>query len=444
MRVAINEQRAFADEEFGADDWGIFISGYAPVFDSNGDFVCIVGIDLTADDYATRLSDFERAGLLALTISVLTSILVGLLAMLYQARSNQARRLQEEARVELESLAASLDSANQNLRQASWRFEQLFNVLPVACFTFDAEGVVYEWSKECKRQIGLEAYEVVQRSMFDTFVSKENRGQFKNIIETVMSGDQVVDFEWTDSDKTGREFTSVINVFPIKRHDSQITGGIAACLDITERQRSQLLFEQKVAELQDAYGELEETRLSLELINSALTDANERLEKMATSDSLTGLLNHGKIVGELDNAIALAKRHDRPLSIVMLDVDNFKKLNDTEGHVAGDAVLVSLAKTLQEVSRIEDRVGRYGGEEFLIVLPETSADQALELAKRFRTAVQVHTKRDGSVTASFGVATLDGSNLTPAELIELADKAMYKAKKDGKNRVVHDLDRFAA
>ena len=170
-----------------------------------------------------------------------------------------------------------------------------------------------------------------------------------------------------------------------------------------------------------------------------------RTRELAMVDELTGLANRRALEGILPEEVERALRHGRPLSILMADVDHFKKINDTYGHPAGDEVLRQMARLLTHKLRAIDKAARYGGEELLVVLPETELAEAQQVAERFRTAVEEHRfvvdpKDDEPpislrMTASVGVAALPESADTLERLVEVADRALYDAKRGGRNRV---------
>jgi diguanylate cyclase (GGDEF)-like protein len=166
------------------------------------------------------------------------------------------------------------------------------------------------------------------------------------------------------------------------------------------------------------------------------------LAKRALIDGLTGLANRASLEQRLAQELSLSRRTKRPLACVMLDVDHFKKVNDTYGHAFGDEVLRSVAQTLMSGCRTEDLVARYGGEEFALLLPNTGGVGAAELAERLREAVAsipvTHRDTPVNVTCSFGVS--EWPRAVEPSLVEAADKALYQAKQSGRNRVVSALD----
>ena len=162
------------------------------------------------------------------------------------------------------------------------------------------------------------------------------------------------------------------------------------------------------------------------------------LRMIAQVDHLTGALTRRGFVEQAEREIARSRRYDRPSSLVMIDLDHFKSVNDTHGHAAGDQVLMQVAEIAKVALRPSDVFGRLGGEEFAMLLPETKGDEAMVVAERMRAAIANHSVRlpDGktlSVTASFGVAALAPGHATFPAWLESADTMLYAAKAAGRN-----------
>lgn len=166
-------------------------------------------------------------------------------------------------------------------------------------------------------------------------------------------------------------------------------------------------------------------------------DAVRDSTELALTDGLTGLLNRRAFDRELVIACARAERFQRELSLVLLDIDNFKQLNDSFGHPAGDAVLRTVARVIEAQSRRIDITARIGGEEFALLLPDTPAAAALRLADRLRQAIVQSGNERVAYTASFGVACVEDAGATPKALFKAADEALYAAKEAGRNCVRH-------
>ncbi len=177
-------------------------------------------------------------------------------------------------------------------------------------------------------------------------------------------------------------------------------------------------------------------------LQNELISARETLRIQAMQDPLTQILNHGAILDALLNEINRAQREHQPLSLILADLDAFKNVNDTYGHVAGDQVLIEVARRMRNCLRSYDAIGRYGGEEFLVVLPNSDDSQAKGLAERIRLAISSEPFRfyqvDLTVTVSQGVTTWTDPDSIPIErLIQSADRALYGVKHSGRNAVQH-------
>jgi len=175
--------------------------------------------------------------------------------------------------------------------------------------------------------------------------------------------------------------------------------------------------------------------------NVELVKINEELKKLAVTDELTQLFNRSYFLEQLSTEMNRSVRYKVPMTLLMVDLDNFKKVNDTFGHLAGDEVLKDVAAILPQCVRESDVVGRYGGEEFVICLVHTDKDAAMVPAERVRSSVadKVYAFSEGTfrTTASIGVVYFGGDpTVGRDELIKRADAALYRAKADGKNRIV--------
>lgn len=184
----------------------------------------------------------------------------------------------------------------------------------------------------------------------------------------------------------------------------------------------------------------------LKRTNSELKHANERLARHALTDGLTGLPNRRHFDRSLSEMLARATRRGQPFSLVLIDVDLFKRFNDTHGHLAGDGCLAAVGKAMADTIRGTDVIARYGGEEFALLLPETDKDVARALAENLRRAIASvdlsHLPGSpDSVTASLGIASRSADEITSAEqLIARADEALYAAKHEGRDCVRHADD----
>jgi len=201
-----------------------------------------------------------------------------------------------------------------------------------------------------------------------------------------------------------------------------------------------------------AAGYLPKGRLSGENLASTIDEAlnrwrqvqqarsdQEEMERLANFDSLTGLYNRRAILGRLDEQTRHAKRYQEDLSLIMADLDHFKKVNDRYGHLVGDDVLESVGRLVQQSIRATDRAGRYGGEEFLVILPRTDLPSGVNVAERTRKLVEAARMKGGKgevlgITISLGVSSYRAGEEAES-LVSRADDVLYRAKKNGRNRV---------
>jgi diguanylate cyclase (GGDEF)-like protein len=175
-------------------------------------------------------------------------------------------------------------------------------------------------------------------------------------------------------------------------------------------------------------------------LQSELLAARDMFQTKASHDSLTGLWNHAEILEILTHELARAEREEKSLAVIMADIDFFKKINDTHGHLAGDVVLRSTSGIMHSLMRSYDFIGRFGGEEFLVILPDCSLEYAAAFAERLRLSVSSDSidTPEGRipVSLSFGVAASSKDRLKDAfSLVNAADRALYRAKENGRNRV---------
>lgn len=184
--------------------------------------------------------------------------------------------------------------------------------------------------------------------------------------------------------------------------------------------------------------ELFATQVALALDKARLF---RKVRDQALTDGLTGLLNQRAFHDRLHGEVGRSQRTGHPFSLVLVDMDNLKEINDTRGHLAGNRALCAVAEALRSHAREMDQGARYGGDEFAMILPEADRSQAVAAAERLRKALEaIHLEDVGPMTASFGVATYPEDAEDPARLIVLADRAMYEAKRRGRNRVATAVD----
>ncbi|HUF75190.1 MAG TPA: diguanylate cyclase [Longimicrobiales bacterium] len=206
-------------------------------------------------------------------------------------------------------------------------------------------------------------------------------------------------------------------------------GAVAAgdlSIDLPEAGRGEVGYLTQV--FNDMVGRLRRSR-------EELAEQNRELERLSVTDLLTGLHNRRYLIEAFEKEIQRADRHERPFCVIMLDVDRFKPFNDTYGHLAGDQVLEAMGRVLRDATRDLDILARFGGEEFLALLPECDLENGVKAAERIRARLAKEPFEHGPVTISIGVAEFPMHGDTPAAVIGTADEALYEAKARGRDRV---------
>ncbi|HMS54954.1 MAG TPA: diguanylate cyclase [Fimbriimonadaceae bacterium] len=429
---ALQEGIPIAESEPYTDSWGTFISGYAPIFDSKGKQVGIVGVDLDAKDYVAHLQGVKNAGIIAIVLGCLLSLFSGVLiyfgqrtALAHKAQLIENQEALEEAKAEadkqnvalldqqnrLEDAVKRAKLANEQMQVASARFGRLFHGLPVACFTFDSEGRIHEFNDLFQSLLGIPIEQILTQTVSDLF------GETSRFTE-VFSAKEVEDVEWTFTKSDGSTLILASSAF-LMGGDERLTGAIGSLVDITERKQLQDQLNKQLEELEEK---------------------NRLLDTLSTTDGLTGVKNRRALEQSLHSRLSLAQREGRPLSILLLDVDKFKQLNDNFGHQVGDQVLQQVAQILKDTARDADVVARYGGEEFVVILSNTNVEQSGIAAERYRSAIEKGKWEHRPVTASFGISTYVAGSFNHEDLIRQADEALYHAKENGRNRCAHFVE----
>ncbi|MGM0501452.1 MAG: diguanylate cyclase, partial [Bacillota bacterium] len=233
-----------------------------------------------------------------------------------------------------------------------------------------------------------------------------NQKQLIELYDKFIDGKSEIRGEWEVQDKFGDRKIILADAIRIKGEDNNYKK-VTFIIDITERKR----------------------------LEEKLKKANQELKEKANTDGLTGLYNHKEIIRRLNLELKRANRYELNLAILMLDIDDFKAINDSYGHQKGDEVLKTLAQLLENITRKEDIIGRYGGEEFLVVFPHTASDDALDVAQRICQGIADQGLSGVDITISGGLAIFN--NQSAEELIKEADTALYQAKSNGKNQIVN-------
>ena len=243
---------------------------------------------------------------------------------------------------------------------------------------------------------------------------------------------------WRKSLDSGTKIRGqILGMDSAKEGDMTYSVSCAPILDDKGNSRGVLASFEDVTQLERKKNELTEMVFQLDASTKEITRQNVELERLATTDPLTGCNNRRSFLQKFDSLWNSSTRYNQPLTAFMVDIDHFKSVNDNYGHATGDEVLRQVGLTLREASREADIVCRFGGEEFAVILPNTSLEDGRRVAEKIRqTIAALEFSQDLTITASIGVSSLCQSPTSPQDLLEQADKCLYVAKRNGRNRVI--------
>ncbi len=352
---------------------------------------------------------------------------------LSEKKSEVLNQALQDSSNNVDRLSVEADETNQIMQEVSAHFDELFRKIPAPCFCFDVEGRFKEWNKSFEDLTLLEPAKLINQCVSHFVTVGSDPARMDALIAAVFKGETFESIELLAVCSGGQTKAILCNAFPLRGYAGQVTAAICAGIDITERIR----LEQRMLNHMEMLGA---AQLQLEEQHLELVAANEKLEMLAMSDSLTGLKNHRALQERLTSDFKRSLRYSSPVSVLLIDVDRFKKYNDSYGHLAGDDVLREVSKVLLRCMRDTDFIARYGGEEFVAVLPHTDYLGSLEAAERLRAAVEAASWELIRVTVSIGVATVKPTMTQATDLIALADNALYHCKLHGRNQVCHAQD----
>lgn len=304
-----------------------------------------------------------------------------------------------------------LKKAEKTAEDMARRLRNITSVLGEGVFVLDARGRFTFVNPEAERILGWKEEEILGREVHEVIHFQGADGspipaEECPAMRTILSGTTYR----AEEEALARKDGTVIPVFFVTTpliEEGRVVGSVASFHDMTERRKAR----------------------------EELKRANELLEKQATTDALTGIFNRLKFDELLKSELSRAKRYALPLSLIMFDIDHFKKINDTYGHQAGDLVLKELTGLVAGDLRTPDIFARWGGEEFIILVPHDRVEEARELAERLRTRIaHFHFSIVWNVTCSFGVTGLRGDDDLNT-FVKRADDALYKAKNGGRDRL---------
>ncbi len=288
------------------------------------------------------------------------------------------------------------------LRETEEQFQRMMNTMQDVFYRTDAEGITRYVCPAVKQVLGYSAEEIIGRPAADFYPNPEDRARLK---QAILSQGFVRDFPGQLRRKDGTIIDISISSTKLLDEEGKFAGVEGIWRDITERR-----------------------------------NLERELERRATTDELTGIANRRTILEALSAAFDRYRRKHRPLVVLILDLDFFKRVNDDYGHVAGDRLLKAIVRTVQQEIRTTDHFGRLGGEEFIIVLEDTPRAAATPIAERIldrvrRTAFDLALDHPVRITLSIGATEAQPADRIPTQLLEHADAALYAAKENGRDQL---------
>ena len=304
-------------------------------------------------------------------------------------------------------LMCGLDMTHQSeieaqLRESEQNFRRLFDNMQDVYYRTDAKGVVQHVGPGVRRVLGYEPHEIEGRTAESYYPQSSDRDAFK---AAILDKGEVSDFPGQMVRRDGTVIDISISSHALYDQAGNFAGVEGIYRDVTQRK-----------------------------------NLERDLHRLATTDMLTGLSNRRAFLEKAESAYAHSTRNNEPLTLLMLDLDHFKTINDQFGHLEGDRALVAFANAIKSQLRASDAVGRLGGEEFAVLLPLTSTGEALEVAQRILDTVQAlqlydEAGRSYGITTSLGLSAYRPFDRSLRDMLDRADQALYQAKRQGRNRI---------
>lgn len=319
--------------------------------------------------------------------------------------------------------------------------DKRLNYAPCGFIAITYDGVITEVNQTFLEWMGYERVDLLHQHI-EFLMSMPNKMIFHSYFyPNINLNDHVEELFISLKHRTGAAIPFLLN------GKKYVTGEVECidCILVPMKKRVDYELELRSAkkQLEAAYFEkdqalvkLEQIHLEIEQKQHELLNINATLVELAVTDKLTGLKNRRFFQEKLEEQFVFFNQTANPFSLLILDIDHFKKVNDTFGHQVGDDVLAQLAQILSAHARQEDVVARYGGEEFVVILPETAVHASLIVAEQLRQAVEQAQWPTGSITISIGIATVAETD-NDVTILKKADEALYASKENGRNKVTH-------
>ncbi|OQA90861.1 MAG: Response regulator PleD [Elusimicrobia bacterium ADurb.Bin231] len=447
-----------ADKELTPDKWGIWLSAYAPIYSKNGIPTAIVGVDVSAKTINEEKHKLRKRILMIFGISIFLSFLISLylsnsvtkplLRVIKTTKLISEGKydtfIQETRKDEIGDLIFAINEMSKYIKKTIDKLTTLHRTGEILALTIDlmeslrlsmnlsmeilgaSKGLILLYHKSTGNislgtTSGLESVKVLNNELFVEF-ERLNLKPNTDFISFISSKPEIYSFEDAETipqlsqakEWMRKTHTTAFMPFVIKQ---ELRGFILLNIQINDKAFLKTIVNQ--------------IGMSIE---------NARLYHEAVVDGLTGLYVHRYFEIQLSTEIKRAQRFGKNLSVLMIDIDHFKKFNDIHGHQAGDFVLKEVSSVIQDTARTVDIVSRYGGEEISLILPETDIYGAKVIAEKIRKTIEerefIYQNDNLRVTVSIGAASFDKTlPISPEKLISMADQALYIAKQAGRNRV---------
>ncbi len=319
---------------------------------------------------------------------------------------------------ELSQYESEQKKAEESLRESEDKYKSLIENIPDIIFiTIDLEGKITFISKRIKEMLGYEDAETINRNILN-FVPKEDHQRAMETLQKGMKGEKIKHVQLPVTAKSGKKLFFDFSFSRIYK-DGVVVGAQGTAVDVTERKRTE----------------------------EALKESELRYRELSIIDDLTQLYNSRYFHAQLEKEIERSNRYEQPLTLLMLDLDNFKTFNDAYGHVEGDHVLSRLGQVIKRCLRDSDSAYRYGGEEFTIMLPMTISEEGIVTAKRVQMELRKEPfspalDKEVYITVSIGVAQYKPKEEIKA-FVQRVDQLMYQAKENGRDRIFSESQRQA-